>query len=214
MTLILADLISSIRYELNDFKTSHFQRFETPIGTVNGTNKTFYVRYFPLAGAVINTDVFLTVDGVLLSAGYTIDVNSGTLTLTTAPVTSIVVNYYFYVFTDPEITDWVKDGIEHCGFLYNDLAKVPDGLSPAVKYFALHHGCNAFARKWAEGFNWTFGQETVDKDKISAKYKTLAETYWKEAIDMRADYYKHFGARDLPAFQIKAIPQVKYDVTR
>ena len=89
-----------------------------------------------------------------------------------------------------------------------------NGLGPAVKLFAFSLGCKAMARKWAEGFSWSFGQEAVDKKQIGTNYENLAKDLWEKAVFMRDDYYKHWGKRNLPVANVKRIPQRPYDVRR
>jgi hypothetical protein len=212
MAIILSDLIANTRIDLNDSKTSHFQRSEVPLVITDGTNLRYFFKFFPLTGKTINKDVFLYVDGVNLSSGYTIDEIKGEITLAVAPISSIITDYYFFVFTDEEILSWIQSGVENCG--QNNISVLPDVLTNAIKLFAFHYGCKAWARKWAEGFIWKFGQEEVDKDKISKKYQEMAKDSWDQAIQMRDDYYIRYGQRNAPSQAYGTIPFTGYTPIR
>ena len=205
----LADLINDVQIDLNN---KQFQRNEVPLVANDTTALRYYVKYFPLGGNQLNKDVFVYVDGVQLNSGVSIQQDRGYISLTVAPVSSIQTDYYFSVFSEPEIISFITAGFQNCGSQTID--SLDDGFTPAVKKFALHYGYIALSRKYAEGFSWSFGQETVNKDTLSAKYLALAGSAWNEAVVMRDDFYKRFGARNAPAWGVGTIPLKNYDVRR
>ena len=212
MTATLASIILDVRAEVNDTTTSHLVRQEVPLGAINSSNKVYSLAYFPL---VASASVFPTVDGVLLTAGFTVDLPKGKITFTTAPTTSLTVDYYFYVFVDADITVWIQHGMQSCGYGGNsDIPTLPDPMSSAVEHIAISMACSAWSRKYAEGFSWTVGPETVDKKDISAHYLELSKDAYKTGIEMRDDYYKRYGKRNAPAFDVLQFNVGRYDVIR
>jgi len=198
MTLVLNTLISNIRAELNDTTTSHLVRGEIPLGLINSSNTLYTLNYYPVTNTA---NAIVTVDGaVVLPANYAINSNMGKLTMASAPASSILVDYYFQAFTDADITVWINHAINECGETI--LSNIPDVMGAAVEKLAISMGCQAWARKWAEGFSWTVGPETTDKSQISDNYLSIAKQKWDEGIAIRDDYYKRFGKRNAPSAAI------------
>jgi len=206
----LIEMIESIRSEVNDTATSHLVRQETPNGIVDSSNKIFYTAYFPVSQIVV------TVDGTQLPAtAYVVDADKGKIKLTTAPVTSIVVDYYFNVFVDGDITVWIDHGCKACGFNgVQNIQQIPEPLTGAVEHYAISMACDAWARKYAEGFSWTVGPESVDKKGIAAEYRAQGDQAFKTATIMRDDYYKRYGKREAPSYALKQFHIPRYDVIR
>lgn len=209
MALNLLTIIANVRSELNDTATSHLSRQETPLGLIDGGNKVYMLAYYPLVDSASAT---VTVDGVVLSSGYSFDLAKGRLTLTVAPITSVLVDYYFYAFTDTDITVWINNAVQTCS--YTALTGVPDPMGAAVERLAISMGCQAWARKWAEGFSWQVGPESVDKKAISANYLSLAKQKWDEGIAVRNDNWTRYGQREAPAGQFLQFNIPRYDVLR
>ena len=205
----LADLITDVQIDLNN---KQFQRNEVPLVANDTTALRYYLKYYPLSGSQLNKDAFVYVDGVQLNTGAVIQAERGYLNLTVAPVSSIQADYYFNVFSESEIISFITAGFQNCGS--QTIEALDDGLVSAVKKFALHYGYIALSRKYAEGFSWSFGQETVNKDTLSAKYLALAGSAWNEAVVMRDDFYKRFGARNALAWGVGTMPLKNYDVRR
>ena len=210
MTISLATVISNVRSELNDTDTSHLVRGEIPQGLINSTNKIYVLAYYPVTNV---SQLVLTVDGAVISgAGYTLDAPKGRITLSAAPTASITLDYYFQAFTDADITVWINHGVQECGA--TTIGSLPDPMSAAIEKFAISMGCQAWSRKYAEGFAWTVGPETVDKKAISQNYRSLAEDNFNQGIQVRDDYYKRFGQRNAPSGGVLTWPQREYTPPR
>ena len=210
MSIPLATVKANVRSKINDNATSHLVRGELPQGLINSSNKIYVLNYYPV---VDKASMIVIVDGaVILASAFSADLTKGRITLTTAPTTSILVDYYFWAFTDTDIEIWIANGINLCGM--PNLTSVPDIMITAVEYFAVHFGCNAWARKYAEGFSWTVGPETVDKNQISQNYMALAKENYDKGILTRDDFYKRFGQREAPSADIRQWFIPRYDVLR
>jgi hypothetical protein len=155
----------------------------------------------------------VTVDGTSIAqANFTVDLLKGLLTLTTAPAVSIYIDYYFQVFTDTDITVWINNAVGTCS--YTNINQAPDPMGAAIERLAISMGCQAWVRKWAEGFSWTVGPETVDKKEISKNYLALAKQKFDEGIKVRDDNWKRYGQREAPAAAFLQFDMKRYDVIR
>ena len=203
-------VLQNIRAEMNDTPNSKLVTSEIPKGAIDGSNKVFYTAYPLLA------QVWVTVDGAAVSAnGYSLNTSRGMITLTTAPTSSITIDYYFYAFTDNDIQVWIDQSVRDCGYSgIATIASVPEALIGAVQKLALSTGFKAWARKWAEGFSWTIGQETVDKKLISKNYQDMSKQAWNEGIQARDDFYKRYGQRNAPAAGIQQTKVQSYTPPR
>ena len=204
----IIDCIEDIRAEVNDTATSHLVRRENLNGAIDSSNKVFYTQYYPI------TQITLTVDGIS-ATGASFDMDKGIITLRTAPTTSVIADYYFNVFVDSDIEVWIDHGCKACGFdSISQLASIPAPMLGAVEHFAISMAMDAWARKYAEGFSWTVGPESVDKKDISANYRELAKSAYDSATQMRNDYYTRYGKREAPAYAMKQFHIRRYEPIR
>ncbi|MCM8774468.1 MAG: hypothetical protein NC820_07035 [Candidatus Omnitrophica bacterium] len=205
----LIDLRNRVRVGIDDTSISHLIRNEIPEGIIDGENKRFLLKYYP----IVEGSVYVIVDGVPLTPDeYIVDLVKGVIVFNVPPVTSVVVDYYFNFFTDDSIDVWIGEGLLETG--KTSLSDLPVQLETAVVLFAMSHCCKAMARKYAEGFSWSIGPESVNKDTISSKYRELSEICYNRAVQQRDNFYKRYGARESPEFSIKTQDIQRFDVVR
>ena len=203
----IANIILTVREIVDDNATSKFVRQEDLTKQVATGNTKFYVDNGPIA----SMDVAL-VDGVVIpSTAYTLDTAKGLITFTVAPATSVFLTYYWYDFTDTQITDFAYRGLSQCGLSTGkgneetDLSVSPEALKTAVSEYSAHYAYSSLASKMARLFKASAGKKEIDKDNIYNKYKEGAKEYWDKAELTKDNYYKRQGRREAPAFAEAAV---------
>lgn len=181
------------------------------LGDVNGENKSFY----SYDKRLLEDTVEVMVNNV--AASFTLDDSvKGQFTLATAPDknTAVTANYYYTWWLDDEIKNFLNKGAESTS-QWND--NVPDdaylSILPGLKGAALNLAANLALkslimylvnRRHSEEFN--LAEDGNDDTKFSqtiAAMQKMADSFWKDGMTQRDDFYKRQGKRNAPAFGIK-----------
>jgi hypothetical protein len=189
-----ATAVSDLRTQLSAAATDKLRWRKTLMGIANGTNREFKTfekrRITPLAGATDPCGVFVNDAAVTATSD---DLESGMVTLTTAPLEGdrVTATYYVQWFTDAQLTTYLVNAANFLG-LGDDFTVVSGGLkNAAVKYAcadAYQELAVRFAEMISEGFRWEdLPVETLKKTQES--YLELEKNFRKEAKDLRNDYY-------------------------
>lgn len=215
--LTLAQVVATSRVVVGDTGTGRaaLSRLEQVAGKINGTNKTFQVLYFPL----VSTASFeLRKNGVVLAnpAAYTVDLNTGIITMVTAPVNSpmdiLEATYSFIWFPDNDYYEFIASAgtmIDVVGLGANPAAvaqdvvtKMQDVLYDAFKQFIGYYYNTRRADENAHRYAAAAGGQSVNVDVVTKNFRDLAKAFYENGVAMREDYYKRRGAREAPAAAI------------
>jgi hypothetical protein len=212
--LTLAQVVATSRVVVGDTGTGRaaMSRLEEPGGKVNGTNKTFQVLFFPLVSAL---GFELRKNGVVLAnpAAYTVDVNTGIITMVTAPVTSprdiLEATYTFVWFPDNDYYEFIASAatmVDVVGLGANPaiiaadvITKLPDTLYDAFKQFIGYYYNTRRADENAHRYAAAAGGQSVNVDVVTKNFRELAKSFYENGVAMREDFYKRRGAREAPA---------------
>jgi hypothetical protein len=194
---------------LGDTSDNKRFRHQALLGTVDGTNKAFYVFNVRLVEDPepkfhVKTEVGTSdVDGAIT------DPLAGEVELDEAPEVGSIpeISGAFFFWTDEELTAFLRFGCAETLGL-TDTSSIPVGLQVAVLYAAASKAYNALSTRFTESrssqFHLTERQE--DGDSVD-KFMKLSERYAKEAITKRDEYYTRQGRNNEPAMSIISEPK-------
>jgi len=212
--LTLAQVVATSRVVVGDTGTGRaaMSRLEEPAGKVNGANKTFQVLFFPLTSAA---NFELRKNGVVLAnpAAYTVDVNTGIITLVVAPITSprdiLEATYTFVWYPDNDYYEFIASagtmidvvGVGATPILVAQdvVTKMQDVLYDAFKQFIGYYYNARRADENAHRYAAAAGGQSVNVDVVTKNFRDLAKNFYDNGVKMREDYYMRRGARNAPA---------------
>lgn len=190
--------LTDLRILLNDnsFDKRAFEK--SLFGSVDGTNtvfKTFETRIVPGSITIFVNKLPQTITAF--------DYVAGEFTLSTAPppASAMKASYYFQYFLDNELTDFVSYGAERISI--SDVTLVPFGLQQAVLEFAASFAYEKLSSRWMNKMSETFLMQDAPMGNEATRsnlFKQQADTHYKNAIELRDDFYKRQGRRNAPAY--------------
>ena len=181
-------------------------------GVVDGINTVFPVLNYPITtiGTVWN-------DGVVTTA-YTADEITGEITFTVAPTTSAAITYYYELMSDDSWTEFVTAALERLGLSTGipsvDIPNVPEGLLAALKTYSGAAWAQRISSQSGLWYNQKFQERQEDRDTISRKFLTLAQSLWKDGDNQRTSFYQGNGAQYKPGFKIVQFTPKQYTPCR
>lgn len=176
------------------------------IGRADGVNQRFYT----FEERLVSGSIVFSFDGVEQPAGVIADQDlvMGRFTLTPAPPanTEIRARYYWQLFLDSDLDDALRFA---AGEIHetDDVTTVEPGLKYAALHYAAHHGYTKQHTRWLIQRNsdkYLLLEAPVDNgvQRRAETFMTLAETYYKLAVELRDSYYTRHGRRNAPAFNV------------
>lgn len=195
----LAALTIQARILARDTATSNKSTNETPKAAVGGT--TVFRLQNPVLFSVSATPQIWWSDATHYRAqtGITInDANMGMITITPAPATGFVVDYFFYFFADADYTEFLNDAARDL-MGNGDPTLITDALTSALLQYALGHFYLARATQYAHRYSSSGGQAGQSVDVVTKNFQALAKAAMDYARTLRNDYYDRLGQRDAPA---------------
>ena len=209
-------------------KTKRVTKKAMAQGTSDGENLLFYTwdkRLFE--------DSFqLYVDNELQSDGFELsDPIAGEITFAQAPDkdSEVRASYYFQWWIDDEIKNFLNKGAELTGEVDPNIsANHPDaaylmiqpGLKNASLKFAGHLAMDALVSRFiadkhsAEFLLEQDGNVDVGYTELIKNLQNQANTWFKQAVQLRDDFYQRQGRRNQPAFGIKQVNTKIYGPVR
>lgn len=172
--------------------------------SIDGTNKTFVVKNFP----VVPGGFSRVVADNTVTTNFTPTESTGQLVMTTPPATSLYVSYYFQLFSDAVWTEFVTFGMQQINLsgisesAATDVPNVPEGLIAALKTYINATFCRRVAQQTGLWYNQRLQERVEDRNDISNKWLKLAESAQKLGDAQRMAYYTGSGAESSPAFRI------------
>jgi len=203
--------ITEFRQMLSDTEYHKKSTKKKLIGDINGDNSVF-VTYDK---RLLEDTVEVFVNDVSVPFDVT-DPVQGFLTLKDAPDinSSVTASYYWTWFIDAELITFLNKGAEQVSQNSPDVPDdaylmIPPGLKSAALKFAANFATQSLiqfmiTRRHSEEF--LIEEDGNDDTKFSqtiAAMSKLADSYFKEALTLRDDFYKRQGKRNAPAFGIK-----------
>lgn len=209
MATTLAALIVSCRTLAGDGGSDNFKRAENVNDTeygypVDGTNKTFVVKNLP----VVPGGFFRVVVDNTVTVAFTPTEAQGQVVFTGAsPLTSVMISYFYYLFSDAIWTEFIALGLEALNFEDQsgdtiDVTLVPPGLLNALKLYAVSYFCRRVSMQTGLWFNQKLQERIDDRDNISTKFMKLAESNEKSAAAAALSFYSGAGTQFLPSFRV------------
>ena len=190
---------------------------------VASTRTTFYVNEYKaragkaiwnstLCESVSSTNPFTPPFQVSFDTTVNVGVTSysltrGNFTIAPAPQASLFVDYYFQLFTDTDITEYLAGGLDWLNVGAQTIVGQPLPLIRAVHFYAAYLACQSLIRRTADLIDQAAGQVRANLDNIGKKYTALGAEMMKEATKTRDDYYKRSGQREAPVAGYKQLNQ-------
>lgn len=192
------------------------------IGLIDGSNQNF-VTYDK---RIVEDSLVVYINNEVTRATV-LDATKGKLSLADAPgINSKVTSDYSYQFwTDEELSNFLNKGAESCGqFSDSDMdqayLRIEGGLRGAALYLAAALAMKSelaylINRRHSEEFNIEQdGNDDTGFSQTIDAMRRLAESYHKDGMEHRDDFYKRLGKRDLPSSKIKSPRASRYGANR
>ena len=204
--------LSDLRTQLADDANARLCHRKKVFGTIDGVNVTFKTfeprrsQSFTDPGTLSPIGVY--VNGVrIANASITSDDQiSGEFTLAVAPVAGanakVEATYYHQLLTDTELTAFLTNASNWL-LIGANYAQVPPGLIPAALSYAAKDAFKWIASRYTERASNAFLLEDAPKQealKVAAGYTALADSYFKDASQLRDGYYTRSGQALAPNF--------------
>ena len=197
--------LTELRQFLNDGPTDRPVKSKQIIGPANGVNTIFFTwedRLIPGSVSVIVNDT-LIVEGV----GLTVEPALGRLTFATPPPpsASLHASYYFRYFDDSELTSALTAGL---GQLSSAMlvTSVPNGLHQSALSYGGYFAYYKQAMRWVQRMSDRFilQDAPLDSEMLgrSNLFRQMANDLYKNAREMRDDYYPGQGRDKVPAWAV------------
>jgi hypothetical protein len=236
--LTLGTAVTALRNEIEDRvdvtalttnPPSHLSRLEPGIpvsGVIDGVNKRFRVRHYPVLTAATIADVIQVEDqagNAFLVDVPTSDFLRGIIALTTAPAsatsTEVRFTYFSRWFFDAQLVEFLQRACEFVGVgavptLTTDPLGVGESQQPTALKFAAHLCAKMLSTKTAEFFDVSAGGKDASASEIPKMYKALADELYTEAKELLENPYTRQGRREAPALSITAYPSGTYTPSR
>jgi hypothetical protein len=223
----LVDFLVSVRILSGDGPVDNFARSENCLNNdspIDGTNTIFFVQNTPVApGGFIS----FRVDNQLISNPYTdsrvasLNEATGQITLTNPPVTSIFVNYYYYLFPDSVWTQFITSALQNLNFINTStqtvnaaLEQLTDAFVPAIELLCKFYFAGRVAQQTGLWYNQRLQERVDDRDSVSRKWLAIADAAWKNAMLARDDAYRGSGSKEGPSFRIRQMQQFPWTPSR
>lgn len=188
---------------------------------IDGANKRFSIRYFPIVDPVSPT-FELRKNGTLLTRGagageYQLDAVNGIVTMGTAPIKGppmdvLTATYFFTWFDDTAFYEFLADAATTVGFpptgttaatrAQSVATNFPDTMLDALLQFVGFHFNVRRADENAHRFPASGAGQSVNTDVVTNNFRKLAQEFYERGIAMRDDFYKRRGSREAPSAAI------------
>ncbi len=196
---------NELRAFLNDGPQDRPVKAKILIGPVDGVNTVF----FTFDDRLVTGSLVVSIDYVDLP-GAQVTLNDpvfGKITLTTPPAAQTTVRgrYFFQFFLDSELDEALRNA---AGEIHesDDITLTALGLKNAALNFAGYFSFTKQAIRWAQRMSEKFILEDapVEDGSIARPnlFNQLAQSYLKNAIQLRDSYYQRHGRRNAPAFTV------------
>jgi hypothetical protein len=220
MSTTLAALITSCRTIAADGPSDNFMRAENVNDAefgfpIDGFNKTFVVKNFPIVPGGVQKVV---VDNAVVPTAYVATETIGQITLTTAPTTSCYISYYFYLFPDSVWIEFIVAALQLTNFStgvpLTDASTLSENFIPIIKAYANAYFCRRVAAQTGLWYNQRLQERVEDRDSISKKWQTQAESWQKLGDQQLVQAYTGSGSDNAPSFRIGGFQPQPYTPTR
>lgn len=202
------DPVGDLRTQLSDGPTDRLRYRKRCIGEVDGINITFKTFEFRRVTNFKTTSATLGVwiDSELqpTSAIATDDPTTGQFTLVDAPDQGSVVeaSYYLQWFTDTELTVFLNTASLWL-LSSTNFSNIPGGLISAAIKYAAAEAYLKMATRWREYMSEIYKLEDAPNKAGTApanEYAKMSETFRKEALAARDEFYTRQGRALQPLF--------------
>lgn len=219
MSTTLAALITSCRTLAADGPLDNFMRAENLNDAefgfpIDGLNRSFVVKNFPIVPGGVQKVV---VDNATTTAFVVIEA-IGEVDVAVAPLTSIFVSYYFYLFSDFVWTEFVTSALQICNFSsavpITDVPQIGEAFLPAVKLYAGAFFARRVAAQTGLWYNQRLQERVEDRDNISSKWLRVAESNEKQALEMLNAAYRGSASDQGPSFRVGGFQPQPYTPRR
>lgn len=200
-----------LRAFLNDGTRDRPVKGKKLIGTVDGVNTEFFAYEERL---VDDGSLVVTVD-VSVAAATITDATRGVIALTTAPPKQSAVRgqYYFQFFLDSELDEALRNAAGEINES-DDITSIAVGFKNSALNYGGYFCFTKQAIRWAQRMSEKYILEDAPSENggISRPnlFNQLAQSYLKNAVDLRDSYYTRHGRRNAPAWAMfkPVIPNV------
>ncbi len=176
------------------------------VGTADGVRQ----KFFTFEERIVAGSIVFSFAGVEQPPGIIADQDlvMGRFTLAPAPPanTEIRARYYWQLFLDADLDDGLRFA---AGEIHetDDITTVEPGLKYAALHYAAHHGYGKQHTRWLIQRNsdkYLLLEAPVDDGarERAESFATVAETYYKMAVELRDAFYTRHGRRNAPAFTV------------
>lgn len=235
--LTLGQAITALRIEIEDRvdvssistnPPSHLSRLEpgSPVsGSIDGVNKRFRVRHYPVLTAATIGDVVQVENEAGLA--YAVDTGAsdflrGIIALTSAPASGVLevrFTYFSQFFFDAQLTDFLQRGCEFVGVgaipaTSADPLGVGEAQQPTVLKFAAHLCAKMLATKTAEFFDFDAGGKSAGASEVPKMWKALADELYEEAKELLENPNTRQGRALAPAVSFGNFPSGTHTPSR
>lgn len=197
--------IQDLRILLSDGATDKYNFRKRCFGEINGTNtrfKTFDFRR--ITDFTVTDSVFL--DGVLQPSSAIVADSplTGEFILQNAPIDGSLVeaSYYIQWFLDAELEQFVKDGSLWLSST-TEYINTAGGLRPALLKYAASEAYLKMSQRWKIFMSEMYKVEDAPKGDATGKtddFIALADTYRKQANELKLEFYTRQGRNYQPLF--------------
>ncbi len=201
MTTAVADL----RRFVNDSPQDRPIKRKQVVGRIDGVN----VDFMTWDDRLIDGTLVITVDDAKLPPAQVLidDLILGTFHLDTAPAqqTTVRASYFFQFFLDVDLVESMQMASQEISE-GDDPTLIQSGLKLAALNFGAYVAYSKQAMRWAQRKSAQFllEEEPLSDDNMNRSnlFQKLADSYKKNAIDLRQGFYQRHGRRDAPAFTV------------
>jgi hypothetical protein len=202
--------VSELRTLLHDGPTDKYRHRKRVFGQVNGTNLRFKtleyrrVTDFSDAAAVYPLGVFVN-ETLLAPASVPTDfIAEGEFTLLVAPVDGDVVSasYYIQYFTDAELTTFMENAAKWL-IQTADTTNLDACLQQSALRYGAYEAYQKLAMRFIERLSETYrlsDQPDPDRQTLVTQFKSLADDFFKQAVEVRNDCYGRSGKNLQPSW--------------
>lgn len=197
--------VDELRALLSDGPTDRFRFRQRCFGETNGTNLLFKTFEFRRVTNFTTTQG-LYKNGVLLAlaAVSSDDLATGQFNLATPPIDGDVIeaSYYNQWFLDTELANFLTDAMRQL-FSGDDYTLMPAGLKPSGLKYAASEAYQKMAQRWREYMSQGYKVEDAPNKAPNSpvdSFIKLSETFRKQALEMRDEFYKRQGRSLQPLF--------------
>lgn len=206
--------IEVVRELIYDFYDSNPVVQENLTNQLDGITSTFFVNEYKaragkaiwnstLCESVSSTIGFtppfsLRIDGTFNQAASSYSLTRGMFTTLFRPQATIMADYFFQLFTDADLSDFIAMAIDWMNLGVTSTSQLQPTQVRAVHFYAAYLACQGLIRRTNDLIDQAAGQVRANLNDIGKKYAALGIEMKNEATKMRDDFYKRSGQREAP----------------